>query len=79
VRRLPDVLSSREGLQNESFSDGMNGILEHPQYTKPRVWRELEVPEILISGHHENIKKWKKQQSIEKTRKNRSDLLDNIN
>lgn len=65
---LGDDVSS----QDESFSDG---LLEYPQYTRPEEFRGMKVPEILLSGNHAKIAKWRKQQSLEKTRKMRPDLL----
>lgn len=73
-RTLPGVLSNDECFEEESH---YNGLLEYPQYTKPSVWRGKKVPEILLSGHHENIQKWKKEQAVLRTRKKRPDLLKN--
>lgn len=74
VRMLPGVLSSEECFREESH---YNGLLEYPQYTKPFSWRNKEVPEILISGHHEKIEEWKKEQSLLRTLKKRPDMLKN--
>ncbi|MBQ5743710.1 MAG: tRNA (guanosine(37)-N1)-methyltransferase TrmD, partial [Ruminococcus sp.] len=52
------------------------GLLEYPQYTKPAEWRGMAVPEILLSGHHQNIEKWRREQALEVTRKKRPDLLE---
>ena len=71
-RLVPGVIGNAESLADESHSDG---LLEYPSYTKPQSWRGLEVPEVLLSGHHAEIDAWRKQQSIERTRKNRPDLL----
>lgn len=71
-RLVPSVLGKEESFINESFS---NGLLEHPQYTRPSVYHDMEVPEVLLSGHHENIKKWQHEKSLEITKKNRPDLL----
>lgn len=71
IRLLPDVMGKEESILNESFE---NGLLEHPLYTKPALWEGLEVPDVLRSGHHGKIDKWKHQQSIEITRKRRPDL-----
>jgi tRNA (guanine37-N1)-methyltransferase len=60
-------------LEEESFSDGF--MLEYPQYTRPEVFRENRVPEVLLSGHHKNIAQWRKIQSVEKTKRLRPDLL----
>ena len=73
VARLIDgVLPLPECHENESFSDG---LLEYHQYTRPPVFRGREVPEVLISGHHANIDKWRHEQSVELTRERRPDLL----
>ena len=76
TRMLPGVLSSEECFKEESH---YNGLLEHPQYTKPFSWRDKEVPEILISGHHEKIEEWKKEQSLLRTFKKRPDMLKKYN
>ena len=72
-RYVPNVLHSGESVEDESFS---NSLLEYPQYTRPQNFMGLEVPEVLISGHHENVKKWREEKAFEKTRKVRPDLLD---
>lgn len=72
VRLLPGVLGNSESLSDESFE---NFLLEHDQYTRPVVWEGREVPEILLSGHHENIAKWQKAQSLEITERKRPDLM----
>lgn len=73
VSRLVDgVLPSSECYENESLQDG---LLEHPQYTRPRVFEGKEVPEVLVNGNHALQVKWKQQQSLERTRKKRPDLL----
>jgi tRNA (guanine37-N1)-methyltransferase len=71
-RLIPGVLGKEESHQNESFSS--EALLEHPHYTRPPVWQGREVPEILLSGHHGNIDKWRKEQSIARTRAKRPDL-----
>lgn len=71
-RLVPGVLSNEDSAQTESFSDG---LLEYPQYTRPRVWQEKEVPAILLSGHHKNLQKWYREQSVIRTAKYRPDLL----
>jgi tRNA (guanine37-N1)-methyltransferase len=73
VYRLLDGVITRESLEEESFSDG---LLEYPHYTRPEVFRGLAVPDILLSGHHANIQKWRKEQSLLKTQKNRPELLE---
>jgi len=71
-RLVPGVIGNADSLADESHSDG---LLEYPSYTKPQSWRGLEVPEVLLSGHHAEIDAWRKQQSLERTRQNRPDLL----
>ena len=72
VSRYVDGVITKESVEEESFS---NGLLEYPQYTRPEIFLDKKVPEILLSGHHENIKKWREEKSLEITRHNRSDLL----
>ncbi len=73
VRMLDGVLSSAECFEMESHYDG---FLEYPQYTRPESWRGKNVPEILLSGHHENIERWRREQSIIRTLEKRPDILD---
>ena len=75
VRMVPGVLGDEFSNIDDSFSRG-NRLLEYPQYTRPREFEGLEVPEVLLSGNHEAIALWRKQKSLEKTRNRRSDLLD---
>ena len=75
VSRYVDGVLSENSKDEESFS---NGLLEYPQYTRPEVFRDKKVPDILISGHHENISKWRKEQSLKNTFKKRPELLENI-
>ncbi len=72
VTRLIDGVIEKESYINESFN---NNLLDYPVYTKPRVYRGLEVPEVLLSGHHENINKWRLEESIKRTKNRRPDLL----
>ena len=72
-RMLPGVLSEPEGFMGESH---YNGLLEYPQYTKPPVWHDMEVPEVLASGHHANIKKWQREKALERTLERRPELLE---
>lgn len=72
-RLIPDVLSSSESFEEESFYDG---LLEYPQYTRPEIFKGLSVPEILLSGHHAHIKEWKRYKSLEITLRKRPDLID---
>lgn len=71
-RMVPGVLTNNECFTEESH---FNGLLEYPQYTKPAEWRGIEVPEILLSGHHANIEKWRREKAVEVTRSKRPDLL----
>lgn len=71
-RLVPGVLSDNVCFEEESH---YNGLLEHPQYTKPFEWRGKKVPDVLISGHHANIEKWKKEQSLIETKKFRNDIF----
>jgi len=72
VSRYIDGVITKESVEEESFS---NGLLEYPQYTRPETFLDKRVPEVLLSGHHENIRKWREEQSLEITRRNRPDLL----
>lgn len=72
ARLIPGVIGNAESLVEESHNDG---LLEYPSYTKPAQWRELEVPAVLLSGHHAEIEKWRLQQRVTRTRANRPDLL----
>ena len=75
VRLLDGVLGNASSTSDESFE---NGLLEYPQYTRPIEWKGLKVPEILLSGHHANIQKWRQEQSLKITQKKRLDLLKKI-
>ncbi|MBM3148532.1 MAG: tRNA (guanosine(37)-N1)-methyltransferase TrmD [Chloroflexi bacterium] len=72
VRLLPGVVGSEVSLVEESYNDG---FLEYPQYTRPAVYRGLEVPSILLSGDHKQVARWRRQQSLMRTAKRRSDLM----
>ncbi len=72
ARLVPGVITG-ESLQEESFSEG---LLEYPHYTRPEEFRGLRVPEVLLSGHHEKIRQWRLRKSVEKTKRNRPELLD---
>lgn len=77
VRLLPGVVGKEASLGEESFGDGAYAnLLEYPHYTKPALWEGRAIPEMLLSGHHANIEKWRLQQAQEITRKRRPDLLD---
>ena len=72
VSRYIEGVLTHESIAEESFS---NGLLEYPQYTRPEVFNGIKVPEVLLSGHHENINKWRKEQSLKITKKKRPELL----
>ncbi len=72
-RLVPGVLSNDESAQTESHA---NGLLEYPQYSRPEVWHEKKVPDVLLSGHHANIEKWRMEQSINRTRERRPELYE---
>lgn len=74
VSRYVEGVLKEDSIKEESFS---NGLLEYPQYTRPEVFEGMKVPEILLSGHHENIEKWRKEKSLEITKKKRPELLEN--
>jgi len=73
VSRYVEGVLNKESIEEESFS---NGLLEYPQYTRPEDFLGRKVPEVLMSGHHENIKIWRREQSIQITRKKRPDILE---
>ena len=72
-RLVPGVLNNEESAVGESFQ---GHLLEYPQYSRPAVWREKPVPEVLLSGHHANVESWRREQSLRRTAKWRPDLLD---
>lgn len=73
VRLIPGALGSETSAVNESFSDG---LLDYPHYTRPPEFRGVRVPDILLSGHHAEIARWRREQALKKTERNRPDLLD---
>jgi tRNA (guanine37-N1)-methyltransferase len=73
ARLIPGVIGNAESLAEESHSEG---LLEYPSYTKPASWRGLEVPEVLLSGNHAEIEKWRKAKALERTQQVRPELLD---
>lgn len=75
VRLIPGVLGNRKSHEEDSFSDG---LLEGPSYTKPRQWRGLEVPEVLFSGNHALVDRWRRDQSLIRTAERRPDLLADV-
>ena len=72
-RLIPGVIKEQESYEEDSF---YHGLLEYPQYTRPQNFEGMEVPEILLSGHHENIRRWRRQESLRRTRSLRPDLLE---
>ena len=74
VSRYVDGVIAKESVEEESFS---NGLLEYPQYTRPEIFLDRKVPDVLLSGHHENIRKWREEEALKITKKNRPDLLEN--
>ena len=75
LRLIPGVLGKEESFMEESFYDG---LLEYPQYTRPEVFEGERIPEVLISGHHENIRKWRRLQSLLITKERRPDLYEKV-
>ncbi len=73
TRLIPGVLGAEDGFKKESH---YNGLLEYPQYTRPAVWHDQPIPEILLSGHHANIEQWKHEQALLTTLKKRPDMLE---
>ncbi len=72
ARMVPGVLSNEESGVSESFSDG---LLEYPQYSRPEIWRDMSVPEVLLSGHHARVDRWRREQSLLRTLRRRPELL----
>ena len=73
ARLVPGVLNNGESAQTESHADG---LLEYPQYSRPEVWHEKRVPDVLLSGHHANIEKWRLEQALKRTRERRPDMYE---
>ena len=73
VSRYVEGVLKQDSIKEESFT---NGLLEYPQYTRPETFEGQKVPEILLTGHHENIEKWRKEQSLKITKQKRPDLLE---
>ncbi|GAA3718981.1 MULTISPECIES: tRNA (guanosine(37)-N1)-methyltransferase TrmD [Salinicoccus] len=73
VRLIPGVLNREESHQEDSFS---TGLLEHPHYTRPREYRGMKVPEVLLNGNHKLIEEWRHEESLKRTRERRPDLLE---
>ena len=74
TRLIPGVLEKPEAVLKESFSD--SSLLEHPQFTRPEEFEGIKVPEVLVSGNHEKVDKWRAEKSLEKTKKIRPDLFE---
>jgi tRNA (guanine37-N1)-methyltransferase len=75
VRLLPDVIGNPLSHQDDSHSERISGLLEGPAYTRPPLWRGLDVPGVLLSGDHAKIAAWRREQSVQRTRQRRPDLL----
>lgn len=75
LRFVPGVLGNAASAEHDSFGQGMNGLLEHPLYTRPPEWHGRAVPEVLQGGNHEEIERWRRQESIKKTKLKRPDLI----
>ncbi len=73
VSRYVEGVLNEDSKLEESFSK--EGLLEYPQYTRPEIFEGIRVPEVLLSGHHENINKWRNEKALEITKKKRPDLL----
>lgn len=73
VRLLPGALGDEDSAKDDSFS---TGLLEYPQYTRPEVFRGMQVPDILLSGDHGKIEQWRREQAVDRTRRRRPDLLE---
>jgi len=78
TRLIPGVLGSEESAKDDSHSNGLNGLLEYPQYTRPATYRSWSVPPILLSGNHEKIAQWRKRQSILRTATRRPEMLQQV-
>ena len=75
VRLIPRVLGHEQGANQDSFAEGSGGLLEGPQFTKPRDWRGRTVPDVLLSGDHAKIEQWHRQQREQRTRERRPELM----
>ena len=76
VRLLAGALGDEDSAKDDSFSESTSGGLEYPQYTRPEIFRNMKVPDILLSGDHAKIAEWRRRQALERTKKWRPDLLD---
>jgi tRNA (guanine37-N1)-methyltransferase len=79
VRLLPGVLGNPESLVEESHGADLDGLLEYPVYTKPASWRGIDVPPVLLSGHHGQVAAWRREQARQRTVERRPDLIDGSN
>jgi tRNA (guanine37-N1)-methyltransferase len=75
ARLIPGILGNPASVRDDSFTEALDGLLEAPAFTKPANWRGLQVPDVLLSGHHAKVTKWRQEQSLQRTRANRPDLL----
>ena len=75
ARLLPGVLGNPESAVTDSFGEGSPGLLEHPSYTRPVSWRDLEVPPVLLSGNHAAVARWRRDESLRRTAERRPDLI----
>lgn len=75
VRLIPGAVGDEASVDHESFSTSADGGLDYPHYTRPRVWREMEVPDVLLSGDHARIDAWRREQAANRTRQRRPDLM----
>ena len=75
VRLIPGVLGAETSIEDESH---VNGLLEHPQYTRPPLFQDWKVPKILLSGNHAAIARWRREQSLKRTLRRRPDLIEKI-
>ena len=76
LRLVPGVLGSDVSAVVDSFSEGVGGMLEYPSYTRPPEWNGIKVPEILLSGRHDDINAWRTEKSLQKTKSQRPDLIE---
>ncbi|MCK4739536.1 MAG: tRNA (guanosine(37)-N1)-methyltransferase TrmD [Deltaproteobacteria bacterium] len=77
-RLVPGVLGDKDSLDDESFSEARDGLLEYPQYTRPEEFRSMRVPKVLTSGNHKEINEWRRRESIKRTKKRRPDLIEDV-
>ena len=75
TRLVPGVVGREESVAQDSFAEAEPGLLDHPHYTRPRELRGMAVPDVLVSGHHGEVERWRREAALAKTRRNRPDLL----